>query len=402
MNQEETTQTLLAALEQQYGVDPATARILYVPYRICPLGAHIDHQLGPVTAFALDHGVFLAYGPREDPLIRMRSQEFPHEVQFDLRIPGAPQPGDWGNYLRGAVWALRRGFYSLERGIQGIVTGPWSESGLGSSAAVSVAYLLALEEANHLSLRPEENVALTQAIENRYLGLRNGILDQSAVLFSHRQHLTLIDCATGRYERIPPGSSMPPWAILLAFSGVKRALVRSDYNRRVEECQEAARWLLKRIGRTDDPPLLSRVDAAEFDRFKDKLPSRLRRRAQHYFSEVERVRQGVKAWEAGDLVQFGRLITASGQSSIQNYECGSPPLMDLFEILSRCEGVYGARFSGAGFGGCCLALVDPDKAPQIIHQTQQAYTARHPDLASQAFFAICGSDDAARFVQKPS
>jgi galacturonokinase len=274
----------------------------------------------------------------------------------------------------------------------------WSESGLSSSAAVGVAYLLALEEANGLEVSARENIALDQAIENGYLGLRNGILDQSGILLSRKGHLTRIDCATGEHLLVPAPPTIPRWSILLAFSGLKRALVGTDYNRRVEECQAAARILLDAAGRGEEIPLLGHVRLPEYAEHQNRLPEPLKRRAAHFFSEVERVQLGCRAWEQGDLDRFGALMTASGESSIRNYECGSPPLIELYELMVGCEGVRGARFSGAGFRGCCVGLVDRAAAAQAAEAIERAYTEGRPELAPGVSVVICDSDDGARFL----
>jgi galacturonokinase len=125
----------------------------------------------------------------------------------------------------------------------------------------------------------------------------------------------------------------------------------------------------------------------------------LDRRAEHFFAEVDRVQQGIGAWAKGDLHEFGRLITASGESSIRLYECGAPPLIDLYQIMVQCPGVYGARFSGAGFRGCCVALVEQSCALPAAAEIRAAYAARQPELAANAAVAVCRSDDGARMIE---
>ena len=280
----------------------------------------------------------------------------------------------------------------------GVITGPWSEGGLSSSAAVGVAYLLALEDINGLKVTSEQNILLDQDIENDYLGLRNGILDQSGILLSRKDHLTVIDCATRSHRLIPAGTSSSSWSILLAFSGLRQALTGTDYNRRVAECAEAARILLAAAGRPEEIPVLGRLSETEHDAHKERLTRPLDRRAAHFFSETARVRVGVDAWQRGDLREFGWLMTASGESSIRNYECGCPPLIELYEILVRCPGVFGARFSGAGFRGCCIALVDRAAAAEAAEEISRKYAERRPELATNAAVVVVHSDDGARRV----
>ncbi|MFH1568185.1 MAG: galactokinase family protein, partial [Gemmatimonadota bacterium] len=382
----------------RYGAALETVRVVRSPYRICPLGAHIDHQLGTVTAMAIDRAVHLAYAPVDEPRVRLRSRDFAGEVDFPLDPVPPKREGDWGNFPRGAVRALQDAGHALRRGLVGVTAGRLGEGGLSSSAAIGVAYLLALEEANGIPLPADDNIALDQAIENGYLGLRNGILDQSAILLSRRDQLTVIDCKARQHELAPAGSGMPPFAILIPFSGLTQALVSTDYNRRVEECRVAATVLLAAAGRPGAEPRLGNLSAAEYEACRGSLTGAPGRRAAHFFTEMDRVGRGIRAWKAGDLSEVGRLMTASGDSSIRQYECGSPPLVDLYEILVSVAGVYGGRFSGAGFRGCCVALVDAAAAARAADEVKARYAARHPDLASRAPVLVCRSADGARIL----
>lgn len=343
----------------------------------------------------------LACAPTTGREVRLSSLEYPGEVRFRLEAPGPRRAGDWGNYPRGAVHALTEAGYELQRGMVGVVSGPWSEGGLSSSAALGVACLLALEELNGLVVTPRQNILLDQAIENAYLGLRNGILDPSGILLSRRDQLTLVDCATGGHRLIPLPAVAPPTGLLLAFSGLKQALTSTDYNRRVDECIEAARILLTAVGRGDEAaakPVLGTVSDTEYEAYRERLSAPLDRRARHFFGERARVHAGIEAWQRADLIEFGRLMSASGESSIRNYECGAAPLIDLYELLVRCAGVYGARFSGAGFRGCCLALVNPAAADEVAREVTRDYAARQPELASAAHVVSVRSEDGARLL----
>ncbi len=322
---------------------------------------------------------------------------FPGEVKFSLDHIPDRKNGDWGNYVRGAARALLEG-HPLERGIIGLTEGSLAEGGLSSSAAFGVACLLALEEVNRINLSNSDNILLDQKIENEYLGLRNGILDQAAILLSRKGQLTRINCRTHEHELVAAGAQMPPFTILLAFSGLTRSLVTTDYNRRVDECTAAARTLLDAAGHKNSQPLLGNVSLAEYLAEKHHLNGAAARRAEHYFSEVARVEQGVQAWRRGDLVEFGRLMTESCSSSIHNYECGATPLVVLYELLISLPGVFGARFSGAGFRGCCVALVESSVADDVARHVDQAYKERIPELASRAGVLLCHSDDGARIV----
>ncbi len=386
---------LQAELQRHYGVE--ATRVVRSPYRICPLGAHIDHQLGRVTAMAIDRAVHLAYVPTPEARVRVRSITFDGDIDVDLAAVPARVPSDWGNYIRGAAVALGRS-YDLRHGFVGITSGGLAEGGLSSSAAVGVAYLLALEDVNGLHLSPWENVERDRLIENEYLGLRNGILDQAAILLSRRNHLTVIDCKASTHDLIAPSPAQAEHVWMIAFSGVRQTLVTTGYNLRVEECAEAARTLLSAAGRSVDCPLLGHVTRDEYERYGDHLEGAPARRARHFFEETDRVNLGVGAWERGDLVEFGKLMSDSGRSSIENYECGSPPLVDLYNILIQTDGVYGARFSGAGFRGCCIALVDAARAESAAAYVRERYAAVRPEFAADAPVLICHSADGASIL----
>ncbi len=397
MTDDANVESLRENLVERFGVLAKDVRVVRAPYRICPLGAHIDHQLGPVSAMAIDQAVLMAYAPSESNEVRLASLDYPGDVYFRLDDVPDKHPGDWGNFPRGAVRALQKE-HDLGTGICGITAGRFDAGGLSSSAAVSVALLLALEDANGLDVTKEENILLGQTIENEYLGLQSGILDQSAILLSKQNQLTLIDCQTVTHELIPCHPAMPQYSILIAFSGLKKALVGTDYNQRVAECTEAATVLLNAVGRDTDPAVLRRVNADEHVENQQLLTGAPARRAAHFFSEVDRVTKGMEAWKQGDVATFGELMSASGESSINNYECGSPPLVDLYEMLINTEGVYGARFSGAGFRGCCVALVKREAGPEAAEHVRREYAQRYPDLADDAVTLLCHSDDGARIL----
>ncbi len=362
-------------------------RLAKAPLRICPLGAHVDHQLGCVTGLTLDRAVLLAFAPRRDDLVRLASLDFPGQVEFHLAdIPPAVK-GDWGSYPRGAAWVMGQ-THPITKGFDGLISGPLPIGGLSSSAAVDVAYLLALQTANEVSVAPRDNVRLAQRIENDFVGLNNGILDQSMILCGQAGALTWLDCRDFEVTQLPtPDPAAFEW--LVVYSGLSRSLVSSDYNLRVSECETAARLLLSAAAQPlPERPKLRQVEPAVFAEHGDTLPARPARRARHFYGEMDRVALGAAAWRAGELAEFGRLMTASGESSIVNYECGSPHLVSLHELLNSTPGVYGARFSGAGFRGACIALVAPGCREAVVDRLAAHYPQRHPDVAAawQAHF----------------
>lgn len=396
--QAERIDCLSARLQEIYPGTLPTIRVVRAPLRISPLGAHIDHQLGCVMGMAVDRALLLAFVPTDDPTVHVESLDFPQPTRFALQDVPPHQQGDWGNYLRGAVLALR-GVHLLTQGIVGVLDSDMPIGGLSSSAAVTIAYLLALESANGLAITPEENIKLVTRTEHDYVGLNNGILDQTSILFSQRNHLTHIDCQAVQIDKIPAAEGMQPFEIMAVYSGVGQALVGTSYNNRVAECQAAARQLLSLAGQpVPENPRLRLVDPALFAEYGAQLEEPLRRRATHFFGEMQRVQDGQAAWRGGDLVRFGELVTASGASSIYNYECGCPQLITLYQILSETPGVYGVRFSGAGFRGSCLALIDPTQRAAIAEALQRRYPVAHPEIADKYSIHVCQPADAAQLI----
>lgn len=377
-------------------------RVVKAPLRICPLGAHIDHQLGIVTGMTIDQSVMLAFVPSADEAVHIESVNFPAEARFGLGQIPPYQKGDWANYVRGSVSALRQ-THAVSRGMIGVVGGVMPIGGLSSSAAVTAAYLLAMEAINDLALSPYENVELCRLTENGYIGLNNGILDQSVILFSALDHLTRIDCQTIEIDRVPAATgaqgALMNYEVLVVYSGVTHALVGTDYNNRVAECQAAAQQLLETDGQPAPRDVrLRHVQPELFEERGRLLAEPLQRRARHYFGEMERVARGVEAWQRGDLREFGRLVTASGESSVKWYECGSPQLITLYDTLASTPGVYGARFSGAGFRGNCIALIDPAAREEIAEAVHARYPQAHPDAAERYSIHFCRADGSVRLI----
>ena len=376
---------------------------IFSPYRVCPLGAHVDHQHGLVTGFAIDKGVDLVFSIRDDAKVRLASLSFDGKVEFDIDTPSLVKQGNWGDYARGAKYALRKRF-NLTRGIDGVIRGSLPVGGLSSSAAVLIAYVMAYAQANSISLQPFEVVKIASEAEREYIGLNNGLLDQACIALGKKDGLLFLDCDSDEYRIIKRNPNMPDFEIGIFFSGLTRSLVNSDYNLRVFECKTAA-WNMLAY---KDAPLkpfektfLRDVPKSTFEETRDMMPSRFARRAEHFYSEYRRVRQGVTAWETGNLQLFGKLSFDSCESSIHNYECGSPELISIYEIMRPLKGVYGGRFSGAGFKGAVIALVDPAEKENIERTLTEKYLAKFPEYESTFKVFWVKPDDGARVCGLP-
>ena len=306
--------------------------------------------------------------------------------------------------------------------------------GLSSSAAVLIAYVMAFAKANDITLQPFEVVKIASEAEREYIGLNNGLLDQACIALSKKDQLLFLDCDSNEYRLIPFGAqgskelgqrdsvdgqrdsvkgeasqlstfnfqlSTLPFEIGIFFSGLTRSLVNSDYNLRVYECKTAAWNMLaytEQPLKTFDKTFLRDIPKATFDKTRIAMPARFARRAEHFYSEYRRVRQGVTAWETGNLKLFGKLSFDSCESSIHNYECGSPELIAIYEIMRSLPGVYGGRFSGAGFKGACIALVDPAHKAEIEKVLNEKYLEQFPEYEKTFQIFWVRPDDGARFI----
>ncbi len=375
---------------------------IYSPYRVCPIGAHVDHQHGLVTGFAIDKGVDLWFTPRGDGKVHLESRTFEGTVDFDVTQASQVKEGHWGDYVRGAKYALRKRF-NLKYGIDGVIQGSLPVGGLSSSAAVLVAYVMALAKANNIELQPFETVRIASEAEREYIGLNNGILDQACIVFGRKEGLLFLDCDSNDYRIIGRNPAMPPFEIGIFFSGLTRSLVNSDYNLRVYECKTAAWNMLAYMGqplKPFDKTFLRDIPKATFDKTRIAMPDRFARRAEHFYSEYRRVRQGVTAWESGNLKLFGKLSFDSCESSIHNYECGSQELIAIYDIMHTLPGVYGGRFSGAGFKGACIALVDPARKEAVKAELTKRYLEQFPEYESTFQVYFVHPDNGARFMEE--
>ena len=375
---------------------------LFAPYRICPLGAHVDHQHGLVTGFAFDSGIEFLFSATETGKVEMASLSFEGLMTFNVNRPIDEKQQNWGDYLRGAVWALQQDF-QLKRGVRGIVQGSMPIGGLSSSAALLCGFVMAIDKVNSLGLSKMQVIEYASRAERNYVGLNNGILDQACVVLCEADKLLYLDTRTSEYKLLPFGDGKKPLPFKLGifFSGVTRKLTGTDYNLRVSECKTAA-WIMQAYENEHLKELqdtrLRDVPEELFNKYQDKMPERFAKRARHFYSECDRVIDGVKAWQEGDIKKFGEYIFQSCESSMNNYECGSPELITLHKILRQTEGIYGGRFSGAGFKGACIAMVDPAKEESIRKKVTEEYLKQYPQYKDSFELFFCDPANGVDFL----
>ena len=371
--------------------------VAFAPYRVCPIGAHSDHNLGKITGFAINKGIHIAYSVKNNGVVEMSSLQFAKRAQWHIREIGN-KTGDWADYLRGATWALSRA-HTLSVGLCGVIEGSLPIGGLSSSAAVILAFLSALCRVNGIVLTPRELIDIAYDGEKNYVGVNIGTLDQSCEVLGKKDHLLYLDCRDDSYELIPTAPSMRPYQIAVFFSGLEHSLAGSKYNMRVDELR-AGVYALQAFSGMEygkfDQANARDVAWDVYQTYKDRLPEPWRKRCEHWYTEFRRVEAGAEAWRRGDLEEYGRLSFESGWSSIHNWESGAPEQIRLYEIMRETSGIYGGRFSGAGFRGCCVALIDPAKADEIEAVVTERYLRDFPEMTGRYSFHLCESADGVR------
>lgn len=356
------------------------------PGRVNLIGEHTDYNDGFVLPMAIHRAIWVAARPRGDRRVHLIAADFGEEAVFSLDElhPGGVR--GWAAYPAGVAWVLEQVGFRLP-GVDGVVAGEVPiGSGLSSSAALEVAFAMAWVTLGGHEVPRLELARLCQRAENEFVGVRCGIMDQMAALFGRRGHALLIDCRFLETRLIPIPEEI---VILVADSGVRRELAASEYNARRAQCEEAVRRLQ---GRYPGIRALRDVSRAQLEAARMELPDQIYRRARHVVSENERVLHAVAALERGDLPAFGEQLNASHESLRSDYEVSAPELDTLVEAARSVPGVYGARLTGAGFGGSILAVVRREAvqaAGEVIARHYEACFGRRP-----AMFAVEPDDGA--------
>lgn len=367
----------------------------FCPYRICPIGAHSDHNLGKITGLAIDKGIHIAYAPKHNGVVEMTSLQFPKRAQWHIASVPAQKQNDWADYLRGATLCLAK-HHKLNVGICGVIEGTLPIGGLSSSAAVIISFLKALCKLNDIKLSQQEIIDIAFDAELNYVGVSVGKLDQSCEVLSKKDHLLYLDTLDGKYELIPQPANMKPYKIAIFYSGLEHSLVGSKFNMRVDELRSGVYALQAFAGMVYGKfkeANARNVPREIYEQYKNCLPEPWAKRCEHWYTEFDRVEKGAEAWRKGDIETYGKLSFESGWSSIHNWESGAPEQIRLYDIMTQTEGIYGGRFSGAGFKGCCMALIDPAYEEAISRQVTEQYLASYPEMTGKYGVFICNSAD---------
>jgi galactokinase len=351
------------AYAERFGAPPEF--VARAPGRVNLIGEHTDYNDGFVFPVAIDRAVWIAARARADRTVALHSLDFGDAATVDLAAP-AHRKGHWGEYVAGVAWALAEGGVPTPRGFDGVMAGDVPVgAGLSSSAALELAVARALSAVadGGATWDPPRMARLAQRAENGWVGVNSGIMDQMISAAGRAGHALLIDCRSLETRAVPMGGE----AVVVLDTGTRRGLVDSAYNERRAQCEAAARHFGVRA--------LRDVDAATFAARARELDDVTRRRARHVITENARTLAAADALAAGDAEATGRLMDESHASLRDDFEVSRRELDVIVEIARRQPGCYGARMTGAGFGGCAVALVAPEAAGTLATEVAARYEA---------------------------
>jgi len=355
---------VLSAFETRFAHQPAI--VVRAPGRINLLGGHTDYNEGYVLPVAVDRAAWAAAAAIDAREVLVRALDLGGDAIFPLDVI-PPSDGGWADYPKGVAWALQeRGLRPV--GMEAVLTSDVPVgAGLSSSAAVEVAFAYAWQQLSGFQLDRRDLALVCQRAENGYVGINCGIMDQMTSALGAEGYALLLDCRTLEVEPVPLPAGI---VIMVADTGVRRRLATSEYNVRRAQCEQAVRMLRERL-----PGIraLRDVSLDDLKRLRAHLPEVIYRRALHVVTGNMRVLLAAAALRRGDLVTVGALMKACHASLRDYYEVSSPELDRLVEAACEVAGCYGARLTGAGFGGCVVALVATDAVPDFEAHVSAIY-----------------------------
>ena len=357
-----------------------TPHTFQAPGRVNLIGDHTDYNDGFVLPAAIDRQIIVAATPREDSLVNVYALDFDQWDHFDFQKEIVRlSENSWVNYIRGMAWSLLRQGCKL-RGMDATVAGDIPiGAGLSSSAAIEVAAGYAMLQMSVNGLDRKSLALAAQKAENDFVGMRCGIMDQYISCLGQRHRALLIDCRDLGYRALPlPSGAL----IVIVDSGVHRGLVDMEYNVRRIECETAATHFGVRA--------LRDISLEAFKNRAHELAPTIRRRARHVITENDRTVSAAEALEAHDLKAIGNLMVASHASLRDDFEVSCPELNLLVEIALGVKGVYGARLTGAGFGGSMVTLVQPETVADLTDAIAERYG---PVSGRQATIYVCKASE---------
>jgi len=362
--------------------------LVQAPGRVNILGEHTDYNEGFVFPCAIDRYISIVASAREDSRVQAYSVDFEQRVEFDHRQFEPSRDAQWSNFLRGVVSEYQKGSYDLP-GVDLVVSGnvPLG-AGLSSSAAFEVAIAETFRVLGALEIDKVALALLSQAAENKYVGVQCGIMDQFASVLSQEGSVLFLDCRDLSFSLVPLN---PDTSVVVCDSRVQRSLDNSEYNKRRLECEDAARILgnwRKEVTALRDVP------ESALDEVRPLLSADYFKRVKHVVTENNRVVQGIKVLEKGDVDAFGELLYQSHVSLRDEFQVSCKELDLLVELAREAPGTYGARMTGAGFGGCTVNLVHGTQVDPFCAAITEGYTRK---TEKTPFVYVCKPSDGVTF-----
>jgi galactokinase len=348
-----------AAFQAQWGGEAAL--LVRAPGRVNLIGEHTDYNEGFVLPMAIDRAVWIALRPRKERRVAVHAVDFGGTLDFGLPTIEKGGPA-WGEYVKGVAWSLIEAGHTLA-GWEGVVAGDVPiGAGLSSSAALEVAAARAFAAAAGLAWEPLAMARITQRAENDWVGVPCGIMDQLVSITGVAGHALLIDCRTLEISPVPLPAGA---AVVVLDTGTRRGVAASAYQERREQCRQAARFL--------GAASLRDVTLQDLARASTALSETTLRRARHVVAEIERTRLAAQALQRGDAIEVGLLMNASHASLKEDFEVSSPELDAIVAASRRRPDCLGARLTGAGFGGCAVALVREGDLEGFASEVRDGY-----------------------------
>lgn len=385
MNKEQLKQAFLNVFGQEADAT------FFSPGRINLIGEHTDYNGGHVFPAAITLGTFGAARKRDDQVLRFYSANFEELgiIEVDLNNLIFDKADNWTNYAKGVLKFLQEAGHSIDTGMEVFVYGNIPNgSGLSSSASLELLVGTVVNDLYHLGLDKLTLVQLGQKVENEFIGVNSGIMDQFAIGFGEIGKAILLDTNTLKYELVP--AEFGDYKIVIMNTNKRRELADSKYNERRAECEEA----LKRLQTKLEITALGQLTPTEFEENRALIGDvTLEKRAKHAVYENERTKLAKTCLEAGELQAFGQLLNASHESLKNDYEVTGIELDTLAETAQGLPGVLGARMTGAGFGGCGIALVKTSEIEAFISKMSATYLEK---IGYDASFYVATIADGAR------
>lgn len=361
----------------------APAHIARAPGRVNLLGEHVDYNDGFVLPAAIDRATYIAFSPTNAPHSTLWATDFDQQASFSAEgIATKTQPDssplpEWALYPAGVMWALMEEKLPALSMNAVFASDVPRGSGLSSSASVEMAFAIAWQTLGGWTLPAMQRALLGQKAENKYVGVNCGIMDQFASACGVENKLLLLDCRSLEWKTVPLPEHV---SIVIADTTVRRKLTSGEYNKRRDACEEAVRLL-----KNDLPMIhsLRDISVEDFNRLAKQLPAEVEMRARHVVEEIGRSNQAEALLEAGSVQNFGKLMNECHVSLRDLYEVSCPELNVMVNIAQTLEGCYGARLTGAGFGGCTVNLVANERVESFAKALASGYeseTGLRPEI----------------------